>query len=175
MVDAGIGAVNIKAVAERAGVQRSTVYNHWAGRTELVLAAIRHSVAQHMSAHDMLEPVDDLEPIRAIVRTVGRNLGTDWGVIAASLACTAEHDEELAVAHRMFVQAARENLAGLIAEQVGAGTLRAGIDPDWAVGVLIGPLYYERLVMHRGLTDTELEAHIATTMAVLSPPPPTEP
>lgn len=184
MVEAGIGAVNMKSVAERAGVQRSTVYNHWTERIDLVLAAIERSAHQTLAEAETADRLtaemvdtteqrlDGCEPIRTIVRSLGRNLGKDWGVIAASLASTAEHDAELADAHRRFVQTARDNLSALIAEQIEAGILHRDIDADWAVRALIGPLYYERLVMHRSLSDAEIETHIDTTMAILADPAP---
>lgn len=164
MVEGGIDGVNVKAVAERADVQRSTVYNHWRERSDLILAAIEH-LAETEAEVDGPERADDgLEQIATVVRRLGRNLGTDWGAVAASLAAAAEHDEDLAEAHRTFVRGAREDLAELIAQQVEAGTLRADIDPAWAVRILVGPLYYERLVMHRHLTKTEIDAHIDATI-----------
>lgn len=168
MVEGGVDSVNVKAVAERAEVQRSTIYNHWPERPDLVLAAIGHLAA--MGDHDEDGPDErgGLDAIRGVVGRLGRNLGTDWGVVAASLAAAAEHDEDLLTAHRRFVQSARETLADLIAEQIDAGTLRADLDPAWAVRVLVGPLYYERLVMHRALTRTEIDAHLDATLEWLT-------
>lgn len=169
MVEGGVESVNVKAVAERAGVQRSTIYNHWRERPDLILDAIGHLAAQEVvREHD--EPVADggLGEIGAVVRRLGRNLGSDWGVIAASLAAAAEHDQDLVKAHRTFVQGARETLADLIAEQIAVGALRADLDPAWAVRVLVGPLYYERLVMHRALTSSEIDAHLEATLGWLT-------
>lgn len=168
MVEGGVESVNVKAVAERAGVQRSTIYNHWRERAELILDAIEHLAAAEVRELDAPEVDDALGAISAVVRRLGRNLGADWGAVAASLAAAAEHDQDLVTAHRTFVQGARDTLADLIGEQIELGALRADLDPAWAVRVLVGPLYYERLVMHRALTSAEVDAHLEATFGWLT-------
>jgi hypothetical protein len=93
--------------------------------------------------------------------------------VAASLASASEKDERLARAHQTFVQSRRDELATLIRREIRAGSLRPDLDPAWVVNVLIGPLYYERLVMHRRLSPDEVATHLDATLAILSFPAPT--
>lgn len=86
----------------------------------------------------------------------------------AGLAAAAEHDDALAVGHRTFVQSRRKELAALIADHCAAGRLRPTIDRKWAVSLLVGPMYYERLVMHQAMTSDEIDAHFATTLRALA-------
>lgn len=170
MVEGGVDALNVSAIAERAGVQRSTVYNHWPNQGDLVLAAIEHVARRYGVGPEEGPPGDHeaLDDVKRLARSVGLNLASDWGAVAASLAAAAEHDEALAVAHRTFVQARRDELAALIADQCAAGRLRPDLDANWAVSLLVGPMYYERLVMHRAMTPEEIDAHLDATLRVLT-------
>lgn len=169
MVERGVDALNVKAIAERAGVQRSTVYNHWPDRADLVLDTI-----EAFARRNATPPTDDpagggeLDDVKRLARSVGSNLASDWGTVAAGLAAAAEHDATLAVAHRTFVQSRRDELAALIAQHCAAGRLRPDLDANWAVSLLIGPMYYERLVMHRAMTPEEIDAHLEATLDALT-------
>src|SRR5450755_3354969 len=46
LVDRGLQAMSLDAVAERAGVSRSTIYRRWASSDELVLDAIDDALGQ---------------------------------------------------------------------------------------------------------------------------------
>ena len=170
MVERGVDSLNVKAIAERAGVQRSTIYNHWPNQADLVLAAMEHFAHRSAAAPQAADsgeagPLDD---VVQLARSVGINLASGWGSVAAGLAAAAEHDDTLAVAHRTFVQSRRNELAAMIADHCAVGRLRPNIDPNWAVSLLIGPMYYERLVMHQAMTPDEIDAHLATTLRALA-------
>ena len=171
MVEGGVDALNVKAIAERAGVQRSTVYNHWPDQADLVLAAVEQFARDHSTPLEEDDPPGSLGPladVEQLARSVGTNLASDWGAVAASFAAAAEHDETLAAAHRTFVQSRRDELAALIAAHCAAGRLRPDLDTDWAVSLLVGPMYYERLVMHRAMTPEEIDTHLEATLRALA-------
>jgi AcrR family transcriptional regulator len=174
VISEGVDAVTIQAAAEAAGVQRSTVYNHWADRLALIVDAIEDFAGDPVEplvdgpGVDQPEPVPSaLDAVRALVTGLGRSLSGAWGSIASSLAAAAEHDEALADAHRAFVQNRRRDVERLLQAAVDQGALHHGLDVRWATSLLVGPVYYERLIMHRPMTDHDLALHIERTLALL--------
>lgn len=169
----GVDAATIHAIAEAAGVQRSTVYNHWADRLSLIVDAI-----EDFATDPALRLTDDatagtaLDHARALVSGLGRNLRGDWGAIASDLAAAAERDPALANAHRDFVQSRRNDVERLLGNAIDDGDLDTSVDPTWATALLVGPLYYERLVMHRPMTDADVTRHIDRTLHLLGAMPP---
>ena len=99
----GVEALSIQGVAKAAGVQRSTVYNHWPDRLALIVDALADFANEPDSPHEQRQGGEAIDLVRAIVLGLGRNLRSDWGIVASSLAAAAEHDPELAQAHRDFV------------------------------------------------------------------------
>lgn len=169
MIEGGLEAVSILAVAHRAGVQRSTVYNHWTDRLSLMLDALEDAagVQRLDGEREVLDGATPLERVRCLTITLARSLGGDWGTLAASLAAAAERDDTLARAHQVFVQHRRDEVAALLVEAAAGGELSAGIDPQWATALLVGPLYYERLVMHRALSEADASEHIDRVLTLL--------
>lgn len=169
MVDSGVDAVTILAVAERAGVQRSTVYNHWPDRLSLVVDAIDDFARPPAGERpgDPVAPASPIERVRHATRSLAAALRGDWGSIAAGLAAAAERDPALAGAHRTFVQSRRAEVAALLSDAIEAGELDQGTDTEWATALLVGPLYYERLVMHRPMPDDEAAEHIDRVLSLL--------
>ncbi len=166
MIELGVDAVTILTVAERAGVQRSTVYNHWPDRVSLVVDALDDFAGSHHTAEGEDSGASPVVRIRAAVEGLARALAGDWGAIAASLASVAERDGDLARVHRDFVELRRTHVATLVGDAVAAGEL-SKVDPQWATALLVGPLYYERLVMHRPMTVAEACDHIDGVLTLL--------
>lgn len=168
MTERGVGDTSLKAIAEQACVTRATIYNNWPDRAALLADAITHMTGNDTALRSPDEAPDPLATIRKRVLGLALALGGDWGRVAASLAAEAEHDEDLAVAHRQHTQARRDELASLVEQAKRAGQLPDSIDAHWAVNLLVGPLYFERLVMHRQLSRRLLMDHLDRTLQLLT-------
>lgn len=79
----------------------------------------------------------------------------------------AEWDEDVFAALERMTQFGPMLLRSIIADGVADGSLMAGSDPDLAVDMLIGPLYFRRLLYHYHLDDTYIEALVERTIAPL--------
>ena len=90
----GYRELTVDAVAERAGVAKTTVYRRWPSKGDLVAAAIAPLALPEDAASllretaQLLEGVDDVAVIRAIVQPRRRKLATVVGDAARA-------DEEL--------------------------------------------------------------------------------
>ena len=79
----------------------------------------------------------------------------------------AEWDEDVFAALERMTQFGPMLLRTIIADAVADGSLMVGSDPGLVVDMLIGPLYFRRLLYHDRLDDTYIEALVQRTITPL--------
>jgi AcrR family transcriptional regulator len=165
IVETGLQAVTMDAVAKRAGISRSTLYRHWSQMPDLILAAIEH-VSISLAVTLPKEPVARL---RVIVEQLGAGLRSEpWGTIAAALAECGTRDPELARLHAELTKSRRQPAVRTVAAAQRSGDIRRDLDGDWIVDALAGPLYYHHLVLHRACSEAEVRAHIDCVLRLVA-------
>ncbi len=136
----GPGAVNIDAVANQAGVARTTIYRRYSTREELLATILDQMV------EETFEPPDEsiegqlqwsLERVRLLLEE-----GLGRGGTAAVL---ADSDPEFTEALQRRLQSALSVMRGEIAGAVESGRLRRDVDPDALVGAVFGAYLAEVL------------------------------
>jgi AcrR family transcriptional regulator len=170
LAEHGVQAANMEAIAAAAGTSRSTLYRHWPDRLPLLIDAVEHLGSRFRQAPSegpsVEEPLD--VALQRIVGGIGDGLRSpDWGPIAGSLAAAAEHDPELAEVHSRYVAGRRQHVVALLQHAQTRGELPDSLDADWAVDLLVGPLYYHRLILHEALTAEHVKAHVRQTLTLL--------
>jgi hypothetical protein len=73
----------------------------------------------------------------------------------------------LAEVHSRYVAGRRQHVAALLHRAQTRGELPDSLDADWAVSLLVGPLYYHRLVLHRALSAEHVTSHVRQTLTLL--------
>jgi AcrR family transcriptional regulator len=165
IVETGLPAVTMDAVAKRAGISRSTLYRHWSHLPELLVAAIEHVSTQPTTA----PPKDPIDRLHVIVEGLGAALRSEpWGTIAAALAECGTRNPELARLHTELTKARRQPAVRAVAAAQRSGALRRDLDAEWIVDALAGPLYYHHLVLHRALHADQVHAHIERVLGLLT-------
>ena len=129
----GYEDVSIRAIVERAGVGRQTLYRRWPGKADLVLDAFLESV-------DWVRAPDaDLgvgAALERYFRDLFVNLREDAPAIR-SLIASAQGDAEFLVRFReRFVEPRAVLVAAILERGVEAGELRGDIDVGATVAVL---------------------------------------
>lgn len=136
----GPAAVNIDAVAAASGVARTTIYRRYRSRDELVVALLSEVVATGVPApalplreklHWFLEHV-----LLVLEEGIGR------GGTAAVL---TDSDPAFTEALRSQLADRLRALEAVMAGDVEAGRLRADVEPDAVVGMLVGAYLGELL------------------------------
>jgi len=143
LVDDGFEGFSIEAVAQRAGVARTTIYRNWQTRAQLIVDAFGS-----LSAPPEVEPSGDL---RTDLMTIVGHMADElprarWASVMAALVAAAEHDEDLAAEKRALVASRQRMLVEVIEAAIDAGEIRADVDPAMVVSMLAGPLFYRRLM-----------------------------
>ncbi|TDD36581.1 TetR/AcrR family transcriptional regulator [Actinomadura sp. KC06] len=153
--EVGYAALRIDAVAERAGVNKSTIYRRWGTKTGLVSTAL-------IERRGDLVPPADTGSLRGdlieLLKGIRVGLHTPW--IAALVRETGLRTTDNADLYELLDKfwPARFRTSGAIFERaIERGELPAGSDPGFLLEMLSGPLYFHLLMLGRPLDDEFLE------------------
>jgi len=148
----GYDAATIEAIAERAGVAKTTIYRSWPNRAALIVDLLME-MAQN--AVPMPSGPDALEAVRTEMRGIAHAADHLMGHLLTSLVGEAQRDPEIRTALLSGLFHPRSQAtAKMVRRAQEAGLLRKDIPALSAVDLLVGPLFYRMLIRHQPLTDT---------------------
>jgi len=162
----GYSRLSIEAVARRAGVGKTAVYRRWRSKLPMVIDVVSEVASLGLFLPDTGSLHNDL---RMFVHVVARVLRHPLAAqivpdLLAEAARNPEIAETLAVALR---EAQRESSEALVHKAVSRGELPAGTDPDLALDLIAGPLYWRLAVVRTPIGKDYLDrlaASIATAL-----------
>jgi AcrR family transcriptional regulator len=144
LAEQGYARMSIEAVAESAGVGKTTIYRRYPGKRELVVAAIEHFL-----------PLDDLatqdgparEAILALYRRTLAVLTSVHGtrLIGTLLAEEGTNPELLAFFRERVISPRIAALRGVLERGIARGEVRSDTDLDAAIHMLFGSFLAGRL------------------------------
>lgn len=144
LADRGFANFTMEAVAEVAGVAKSTVYRHWP--TRLALLA------------DALEDLNRQPDVKIERGTVRRRIERLLEHLATALSDSvlsgcfpalieaAERHPEVAEFLHQYSERRRSTLTAVIREGIAQGELPGHLDPELAALALSAPIFYRRLM-----------------------------
>jgi AcrR family transcriptional regulator len=138
----GIDATSMDAVARAAGVSKATLYAHWADKDALALEAL--SVA--FGLYDDPPPFDSGDLRRDFIdaltyRPVARHDVTHR-LMPHVVAYASRHRAFGEVWRERAIEAPQRRLRALIARGIRTRALRAAVDDQTAMALLLGPMLY---------------------------------
>src|SRR5689334_4490043 len=166
LAEVGYGRLSIEAVARRAGVGKTAVYRRWKNKLEMVLEIVSGVAERSVPMPDTGSFASDLQLLmfivsKALQHRIASQIIPD---LMAEAARNPKIAETLQRALRTHQQAVGEKLVG---QAVGRGELPPGTDPDLAVDLILGPLYW-RLAVSRTKPDGDyLDKLMAAVTAAL--------
>ncbi|MEO3744479.1 TetR/AcrR family transcriptional regulator [Plantactinospora sp. B5E13] len=167
----GYGRLSIEAVARRAGVGKTAIYRRWNSKLEMVLEIVSRVAGQSLPLPDTGTLSGDLEILlRIVARALRHPLASQ--IIPDLLAEAARNPQIAATLQESLRVNQRDVGALLIGRAVDRGELPPGIDPDTAIDLIVGPLYWRLAVARTPLPDGHLPwmaTSIATALAVPAP------
>jgi AcrR family transcriptional regulator len=167
LLERGLGAVSMDAVAEQAGVSKATIYRWWPTKETLALDALYHEWAPPPDARVSGSLRGDLlSLLRPWVRLVGKR---PYGRVIAALITEAQTDPAFAEQYReRFVEPRRDQARPLLLDAIARGELPATTDVELALDLLYGPLYHRLLHGHAPLSERFLRDLVDTVVAGLT-------
>lgn len=142
--------VSIEAIAREAGVGKATIYRWWPSKATVIVDAFLaqvETVLPFPKAHSASA---------ALAQQMGKLVEVfrgDVGRIVAQIIAEGQCDSEALESFRdRFLTPRREAARHIILGGIKSGEFDMDLDPDLAMDILYGPIYYRLLVGHQPLT-----------------------
>ena len=164
----GYGRFSIESVAVRAGVAKSTVYRHWPDKLAVIAEALEtfhQELVPPAAGTARHQVVERIEHVAAIL------FDSPFAACIPALVDGAQRDDAVAAFHFGYAAARRAELAAVIRAGIDQGEIAPTIDVDLAVVMLLGPLFYLRLMSS---TPFEPDRALELVDSVLGRPPAAE-
>ncbi|GAA2704108.1 TetR/AcrR family transcriptional regulator [Micromonospora olivasterospora] len=169
----GYGRLSIEAVARRAGVGKTAIYRRWSSKLELVLEVVAAAAGSKLPALDTGTLRGDLTLLfQVLAHALRHPLASQ---IIPDLLAEAARNPEIDETLQALLRAKQQEIGGsLVARAVRRGELPADTDPDAAVDLIVGPLYWRLAIARTAPTEAYLDALVEAVAAGLgaAPTPP---
>jgi AcrR family transcriptional regulator len=144
-------------------VAKTTIYRHWADKDAVLRAAVEAIVPAAIAPDtgslrgDLAHFAGDLCRILATPPT---------SALIPGLIDAAERDGGLARLLAQFTTGRRRPVHEAVQRAVERGELAENVDPELVAGLLLGPLFYRRLLSREPLDDEFRAVLVETVLAV---------
>ena len=170
LAEGGYTSLTMEAVAALAGVGKATLYRRYAGKEQLVIDALATmsepaEVVQGASVRDEL--VARLEAVR---RKSDSSLAGK--LFPRLVSASAEHPELMRNYRRQVLAPRRSAFAAALQRGVDEGLVRADVDLDHAIDLMVGPVAYRTLIRNDPPPGPELAARVVDDVLVALAPRP---
>jgi AcrR family transcriptional regulator len=153
LLERGLGAVSMDAVAGRAGVSKATIYRWWPTKETLALDAVYHeweTVRPRPRRTSSLRG-DLLSVLRPWVRLINQR---PYSRLMAALIAKAQTDRAFAQEYRAhFLEPRRQHAAEIFQRAIERGEIAADTNVDVSLDLLYGPFYHRMLQGHGPVDD----------------------
>lgn len=165
LAERGYDSLAIEAVAEHAGVAKTTIYRHWPTKEELVVDAVRS--LKHPP--EVLDTGDVRDDLRALMRGVAAALRSGpLGRLLPIMVDASERHPELRRLHRELVRERQTPTRQALERAVARGELPPDVDLDLGAALLAGPLFYRRLISQSSIGPAFVDQVVDAALAALA-------
>ncbi|MFJ4866982.1 TetR/AcrR family transcriptional regulator [Streptomyces sp. NPDC088757] len=142
----GFARMSIEGIARRAGVGKTAVYRRWKSKLSLVLDLVGAFAAQGLPAPATGSLYGD---VRALLDVAAHALSHPVAsrVVPDLLVEAARHPEIADAVKAALLDGQQGVVARIVREAVARGELPGGADPDRALDLIAGPLYWRLVVV----------------------------
>jgi AcrR family transcriptional regulator len=144
LLDDGVSieALSIESVAARAGVGKATIYRRWPSKEDLVVDAVN---AVKLPPPELAgESVRD--DLVALLRATGHERDRGRAGVVVCVMSQLSRNPELYGWYQRVVEPRREIMREVLRRGIRAGQLRADLDIEVSVGLLVAPMIMQRTV-----------------------------
>jgi len=169
MIEGGLRAATMEAIAARAGVGKATVYKWWPSRGAVAMEGF---MLRASDSWTLPEGVPAAEGLRILVVAAVRLFqDTPAGPLMRALTADAQSDPEIARALReQWLGPRRAVAAEIIRDGVRRGELRPDLDLATTLDLVFGPVYYRLLFSHEPLDEAFAERCVEQMLSGIALP-----
>ncbi|MEU6934481.1 TetR/AcrR family transcriptional regulator [Streptomyces sp. NPDC046385] len=164
----GFARMSIEGIARRAGVGKTAVYRRWKSKLSLVLDLVGAVAVQGLPAPSTGSLHGD---VRALLEVASHALRHPVASqVIPDLLVESVRNPEIAEAIKAALLDSQQGVvAQVVREAVARGELPEGADPDRALDLVVGPLYWRLVVVRtatpKGYLDDLARAAVAALRA----------
>lgn len=169
LLERGLDATSVEAIARRAGASKATIYRWWPSKELLAVDAL---LVEWREGADPAPDTGSLAgDLRALLLPWASRLGTrPYARVIAGLLARAQSDEEFARQYRKsFVERRRERARAALTRAMERGEIAPDTDVEAALDMLYGPVYHRLLQGHAPLGEEFAERVLTWLLAALAP------
>ena len=167
LAELGYSGLSIERVAERSGVNKTTIYRRWQTKDALLAAAMDANAAD-------VFPIPATESIADDLRAFGRGLAdfmtNDSPSIAGvqrALFSDAAQEPLIANLKREFFARRHEAAASMVEAAIERGELPGDVDSRELVGLVAAQLYYRKLATGEPIDHAVADRAAATALVAV--------
>ncbi|MEU6707491.1 TetR/AcrR family transcriptional regulator [Streptomyces wuyuanensis] len=163
----GFARMSIEGIARRAGVGKTAVYRRWKSKLSLVLDLVSAFAAQGLPAPATGSLYGD---VRALLEVASHALRHPVASqVIPDLLVEAARNPEIADTIKSALFDSQRGVAALVVrDAVARGDLPETADPDRALDLILGPLYWRLVVVRGDLPKGYLDDLAASVVAALT-------
>jgi AcrR family transcriptional regulator len=166
LADHGFDGLTMEGVASEAGVGKATLYRRWPSKTDLVLDAIR-SMKPMVDHPDHGDVRSDL--IALVAGAISWGGDGEYTEVVSALMSELRRNSELAAVYReKFLAPRRVESLALIRRGIDRGEIRADVDVDLVLDMLIGTIIYRSMITGGELTEAVAERAVDQVLQGIS-------
>jgi AcrR family transcriptional regulator len=154
LAEGGYSALRIEQVAQRAGVNKTTLYRRWGTREELVLEAMLDRAAEHIPVPDTGSLRQDL--LELARRAAANATSPEVAAMARAVAGEPGRDSRMAQANHRFWTERLTMDGAIVVRAIERGEVAPSTDPRVVVEAVLGPLHLRLLLTREPVDDTFL-------------------
>ena len=159
------GAVTISEIARRAGVHATSIQRRWGSKENVVLDAL-------LTLSEEKLPIPDTGSLRgalvAFSQSMAGYLASTAGETVVRTLAASEDDASMAANRERLPWARYEPARVMIDRAAERGELRPGTNPQIALELLVGPLYYRALITRHAIDAGDLDEMVDTLLRGLA-------
>lgn len=153
VAERGFAGASIEAIAQRAGVARSTIYRNWPTRVDLLLEA----VGSELDPIESLAMGDLRTELAAIATHLAELLMSErMGSVVASIILEARRGSELEELRQRFLASRRDAMNAVIGAAIARGDLPPDIDGQRAGDELAAQVLFQSLVLRADVDSSHV-------------------
>jgi AcrR family transcriptional regulator len=170
LAEVGYGRLSIEAVARRAGVGKTAIYRRWSNKLEMVLEIVSDVAGRSVPLPDTGSLSGDLQLLMMIVsKALQHRIASQ---IIPDLMAEASRNPQIAATLQKALRTHQHSVGDkLVGQAVARGELPPTADPEVAVDLILGPLYWRLAVARTEISEDYLEKLIAAVTAALKAAP----
>lgn len=138
--------LSIEAIARESGVGKTTIYRWWTSKVAVVIDAF---LENSLLVTPYSERLSATETITQQMASLVQALSGEYGRILAQIIAEGQADPEtLDSCRNRFLNRRQAEVKAIIQQGIENGEFASNLDPELAIDILYGPVYFRLLVGH---------------------------